>query len=622
MDPWHALPAQLHTLVEKTPGTILLETSRPGKSAFSRIFTSPQRVFEARKAADLDALFPEIEHAIRHDRFAAGYFAYECGQCFEPTATQRPGRPGDLLAWVGIYERCFRFDHRNGTFIGDAPPGQPGVQQAKASPPPALSLSIDEPGYSARIAQIHEWIRAGDVYQLNFTFPLRAEIAESPAQLYARLQSAQPVGYCAFLHCQPGRYILSLSPELFFHLQQDADIRRITTRPMKGTARRGRTTTEDRAIAMWLANDQKNRAENVMIVDLIRNDLGRICNFGSVHVDKLFEIERLPTLWQMTSAISGELQPEVHLKDIFRALFPCGSVTGAPKIRAVQLLTQLEDDSRGVYTGAIGFFSRQESIFNVAIRTLTLEGRRATMGIGSGIVIDSDPAAEFRECRLKAEFLTRTTEPFSLIETMLWDNGFPLLDLHLARLTDSSDYFAFPCDRTEVKAALLTEAAAFLDPHPRRVRLLLDANGTVTINSVPLEPAPFGVQRVCIATERIDPNDAFLFHKTTHGALYRRTFAAASSEGFTDVLFLNTLGQLTEGAVSNVIIEKSGRWYTPPIECGLLPGVYRRHLLETRSNLEERVLNLADLKSADAIYICNAVRGLRKVQLSLIEDRQ
>lgn len=617
MNRWHPLPAGLSTLIEKTPGAVLLETSRPGASHVSRFFTSPLRTIEARIPADLDVLFREVDQAIHQNHFAAGFFAYECGQCFEPTATQRSITPGDPLAWIGIYEHCYCFDHQTGTFVGDVSPVLPAPQHGEPTPAPAISLPLDRDDYSARIAQIHDWIRAGDVYQLNFTFPLQAEIAEPPAQLYARLRAVQPVDYSAFLHCQPGRYILSISPELFFRMEENSGARRIRTRPMKGTARRGRTTVEDREIAAWLANDSKNRAENVMIVDLIRNDLGRICNFGSVQVEKLFEVERFPTLWQMTSTISGDLSPGVNYKDIFRALFPCGSVTGAPKIRAMQLLAKIEDQPRGVYTGSIGYFSRQESVFNVAIRTLALAGHSATMGVGSGIIIDSDPAAEFRECRLKTEFLTRSADPFSLIETMLWDGAFPLLDLHLDRLSDSADYFGFPCDRTQVQRALLEEASAFVDRQPRRVRMLLDVSGTATITSEPLAPPAAGIARVGIASERTDPADPFLFHKTTCRTLYNQAFATASADGFADLLFLNAKGQLTEGAISNLIIERAGCWYTPPIDCGLLPGVYRRHLLETRPNLEERMLTLADLESADSIYICNAVRGLRRVQISL-----
>jgi para-aminobenzoate synthetase/4-amino-4-deoxychorismate lyase len=617
MNRWHPLPQAVYTLVEETPGTILLESSRPRPSTVSRLFLHPQQIIEARSPSDIDSLFAAVEDTIHQDRFAAGYFAYECGACFEPAAARHVLPGTDLLAWIGIYDRCYTFDHRTDSFLDHIPAGLSAPGDLKPLPSPAVSLALDELEYSARIAQVHDWIRAGDVYQLNFTFPLRADIAEPPASLYARLRNAQPVEYSAFLHCQDKRHILSLSPELFFHTHQDVSSRHITTRPMKGTARRGRTNTEDREISAWLSSDPKNRAENVMIVDLIRNDLGRICNYGSVQVESLFEVERFPTLWQMTSTITGELRPNFSHNDIFRALFPCGSVTGAPKIRAMQLLGQIEDQPRGIYTGAIGFFSREQSVFNVAIRTITLEYGSATMGVGSGIVIDSDPQTEFRECQLKAEFLTRLAEPFSLIETMLSQNGsYPLLDLHLDRLCDSADYFSFPCDRHAIQSALLTVAASFALDRPSRVRLLLDADGVHHIDSEPIaDPTAEITLRVCIANERTDPANRFLFHKTTLREPYNRAFAEASAAGFADVLFLNLHGQVTEGAISNVFIEKAGRWYTPPIECGVLPGIYRRHLLETRTDIEERILTLDALKSADAIYICNAVRGLRKVQL-------
>lgn len=618
MNRWHPLPGGIYALVEQTPGTILLETSRPAASPFSRIFTSPLRIVRARTAAEIDALFPIIEASIEESLFLAGFFAYECGRCFEPAASssrEHAKGPDDLLAWFGVYERCYLFDHRNGAFVGNVPPVPPGQESGEPRQAPAVSLAIDQEDYSARIRQIHDWIRAGDVYQLNLTFPLEVEVSESPAELYARLQRAQPVEYGAFFHGEQGRYILSHSPELFFRLQQDGNKRHITMRPMKGTAGRGRTTAEDSNIAAWLAGDEKNRAENVMIVDLIRNDLGRISEFGSVRVEKLFEVERYPTLWQMTSTVEAELRSEVGLKDVFRALFPCGSVTGAPKIRAMQLLAEIEDSPRGVYTGSIGFFSQSESVFNVAIRTLSLAGRGATMGVGSGIVIDSDPLTEFRECQWKAQFLTRSDQPFSLVETMLWDGHYPLLDLHLDRLEDSADYFGFACDRIAIEAALLRETDALLEQQPRRVRLLLDTDGTIRIECEILSSPPEVMAQVRLAIERTDPSDPFLFHKTTRRPLYNRAFREASASGLADVLFLNTRGELTEGAASNVILEKAGKWYTPPIESGVLPGVYRRHLLQTRSNIEVCVLALSDLKSADAIYISNAVRGIRKVEL-------
>lgn len=681
---WHSPSAAVYALVDETPGAVLLEGARPGPSQrieapqqepWTRLFLAPLQVCVAHRPGQIAGLFVEIERAVAAGLSAAGFFSYECGLAFEPKAGMRPPRGGMPLAWFGIYERGYVFDHGGGEFVGGAPPGLEAAKSRLASGPDfpcaadadrkglplaadesaAASFAIPEPVYARRIAAIHEFIRAGDVYQLNFTAPLRAPAPGSAAAFYARLRGSQPAAYGAFLHWQPGRRILSFSPELFFRVDTEQTSRRIVTRPMKGTARRGRTTGEDRAIAEWLRNDAKNRSENLMIVDLVRNDLGRVARFGSVHTEKLFAVERLPTLWQMTSSVTAELRPDVGFEAIFRALFPCGSVTGAPKVRAMQLIGELEDEPRGIYTGAIGFFSPRQTVFNVAIRTLELDGEQGAMGVGSGIVIDSDPAAEYRECLLKAEFLTRSARPrFSLLESLLWENGYPLLDVHLDRLEDSAQYFDFPCARAEVKAALETRAQEFADQKARKVRLLLDADGEIQITFEPLafasgpnlthdcdpvrggaaneskdlrwsscaaallagRPASESIGLVRIAAERTDPADPMLFHKTTHRPLYSRAFAEAQRSGFDDVLFSNTRGELTEGAISNVFVEKDGRWFTPPIECGLLPGVYRRYLLQVRAEMEERVLGEDDLRNADAIYLANAVRGLRKVALA------
>jgi para-aminobenzoate synthetase/4-amino-4-deoxychorismate lyase len=646
MGRWHSLPAELYALVEQTPATVLLESAKPAAAdvhadSFSRLFTAPLRVCVANQAADLPNLFEQIESAVAIGHYAAGFFTYECGSCFEPTAAMRPSRPGQTFAWLGIYDRCYRFDHRAGAFLDGDPPGLAAFQNASQDEesaterPLRATFSLTEPQYAQRIAAIHELIRAGDVYQLNFTAPIHVQAHGSLAALYQRLRSRQPAPYGAFLHTQPNRRILSFSPELFFRLDGDGLTRSIVTRPMKGTAPRGRTTREDRDQSEWLRNDPKNRAENVMIVDLLRNDLGRLCKYGSVRAEDLFAVERYPTLWQMTSTIIGELRPEAGFQQIFRALFPCGSITGAPKVRAMQLLAEIEPQPRGVYTGAIGFFSKEESVFNVAIRTLELEGDRGTMGIGSGIVIDSDPAAEFRECLLKAEFLTRSPNGFSLVETLLWNGDYPLIEFHLDRLEDSANYFGFPCDRAATKAALLAHAVAFVQtlgapsfPHPfaervgvlepqsigmpRKVRLLLNPNGELHIeNELWPETAIAKPLRVRIASQRTDPADAMLFHKTTHRPLYAEAFKAATQAGFDDVLFLNLCGEVTESAIHNIFVEKDGRLLTPPIACGLLAGVHRRHLLETRPSTAERVLHLEDLPHADAIYLSNAVRGLR-----------
>ena len=671
MNRWHSPPAALYELVEHTPATVLLESARPApadsepgaspSTAPTRLFTEPLRVCVANCPAELPNLFEEIERAVAAGLSAAGYFAYECGAFFEPTAAapvKPPGqRAAEPLAWFGIYRKPHLFDHQTGVFSEGDPPGFAQFRAALDHEPPGNSavectLSITEEQYAQRIAAIHEWIRAGDVYQLNFTVPLRVRAHGNSAALYCRLRSLQPAPYGAFLHTQPGRRILSFSPELSFRLENDdsqkgpvshpCDVlpsqgwesttpsRRITTRPMKGTAPRGRTTSEDRALAGWLRNDPKNRAENVMIVDLLRSDLGRLCTFGSVRAADLFAVERYPTLWQMTSTIIGELRPEITFQQIFRALFPCGSITGAPKIRAMQLIAKLEQQPRGAYTGAIGFFSKQESVFNVAIRTLTLDGEAGAMGVGSGIVIDSNPQDEFRECLLKAEFLTSpanspvrpSPDSFSLVETLLWRGEYPLIELHLDRLEDSAHYFAFPFNRAETKAALLAHAnlptrypraaGANSRPPSQKVRLLLNPDGSLQITTEALpDTAATHALKVRIAAHRTDPSDPMYYHKSTHRPLYAQSFQAATQAGYDDVLFLNLRGEVTEGAIHNIFIEKDGRLLTPPVDCGLLPGVHRRHILATHPNAEEKILALEDLRGADAVYLSNAVRGLR-----------
>jgi para-aminobenzoate synthetase/4-amino-4-deoxychorismate lyase len=637
----HSLPAEVFAMVSQLPASVLLECGRPGhpiagseisaqSQQFSQLFIDPLRVCVAYAPAEIAQLFTEIEGAVAAGHTAAGYFTYECGNCFEPKAGLRPLPAGQPLAWFGIYERGYAFDHVAGAFEGGAPLQLErfcdAVQLDAENPRVETAFGLSREQYAAQIDAIHEWIRAGDAYQLNFTVPYALEAHGSIAALYARLRVRQPVEYGAFIHAQPDHRILSFSPELFFRIDEENNERRITTRPMKGTAARGRTTQEDRERAEWLRNDAKNRAENLMIVDLLRNDLGRLAKFGTVRTENMFAVERHSTLWQMTSTVTGDLRRDARFSDIFRALFPCGSITGAPKVRAMQLLAQLEEQPRGVYTGAIGFFSPQQTVFSVAIRTLEMHGSRGSMGVGSGIVIDSVAAEEYAECQLKAQFLrdeeyalnanSPVSEKFFLIETMLWDSGIPLLGLHLERLTDSAEYFGFPCDRAEIKAAIEGHAKTFSGGEQRKVRLLLNADGELKIESDVLRlVSQRSGARVCIASERMDSSVKWLYHKTTRRVAYMLAYMQAAEKGYDDVLFLNERGEVTEGAISNIVVEKDGRMFTPPVTCGLLPGVYRRHLLETRGNIAERVLMLDDLRNADTVYICNAVRGLRKVRI-------
>ncbi|MGP8251275.1 MAG: aminodeoxychorismate synthase component I [Terracidiphilus sp.] len=639
-----AFPAEIYALVDETPASVLLEGAEREKyesteEPWTQLFTAPLHVCQARNAEELPALFVAIEDTLRAGWCAAGFFNYECGAWFEPAASAPKGEERKIVsgacAWFGIYERGYRIDSATGHFIDEPPAGiqaklqalrdRLGAKPADKAPnrgvPVAAEFAIGEAGYARRIDAIHEWIRAGDVYQLNFTAPWRLRVEGSTAELYARLRTQQPARYGAFVHAEPQHKVLSFSPELFFSIESSTGQgRRIATRPMKGTARRGRTTREDRARAEWLRADPKNRSENVMIVDLLRNDLGRVAKFGSVRAEKLFAVERYPTLWQMTSTVTADLRDDADCEAIFRALFPCGSVTGAPKVRAMQLIAELENEPRGVYTGAIGFFSPRRTVFNVAIRTLELHGAMGIMGAGSGVVIDSVAADEYRECLLKAEFLTTAwggdLQQLSLIETMLWQGAYPLLELHLDRLIDSASYFDFNAKRHEVRAALEDYARQFAAGSSQRVRLLLDRDGRAQITHQALmQSAADRIGRVRIAKDRTDPADPMLFHKTTRRELYARAFEQAQREGLDDLLFFNLRGELTEGAISNVFVEKDGKLFTPPIDCGLLPGVNRRHLLETRTDVEERILNEDDLRNADAVYLANAVRGLLRVQV-------
>ena len=617
-----SLPPEVYRLVEQTPASVLLESA--ARRANALLFVHPLRTLEARTAGELRALLRALDEAAAAGLYAAGFFHYECGFFLEPKAG--PAAADQPLAWFGIYDRCHRYDFGQGQFVDGELPQLSALRIAESAAGEKIraDFALAPEAYEAKIEAIHEWIRSGDVYQLNFTAPFRMEAPGSLAALYGSLRQRQPAEYSAFVHGRPGERILSLSPELFFRLEERDGERRIVTRPMKGTVGRGRTTEEDRARAAWLQADEKNRAENLMIVDLLRNDLGKLARVGSVRVEDLFAVERHPTLWQMTSTVSAELPPRTSLESIFQSLFPCGSITGAPKLRAMQLLRGLEAQPRGVYTGSIGYVEPgalgAQAVFNVAIRTLQMDGSRGRMGVGGGIVIDSKPAEEYAECLLKAEFLTRAQPQFELLESLLWqpdpdqnEENYPRLALHLERLADSADYFDFAFDGEAIRAALFAHARRFAGEAPRKVRLTLSRAGQIALRSEVV--AVSGRTTVCLAREHTDSSDVFLFHKTTHRPLYTRAFAEAAQQGFADVLFLNERGELTEGAISNVFLVLDGKWATPPVCCGLLNGVERRALLSARPEVEERVLTADDLARAEAIYLSNAVRGLRRVQM-------
>ena len=622
MERWHALPDFVFSLADAEPFSVLLHTARCSEENHrSLLFRRPQRVLEAHSADEIAAAFAEMEQCLNEGLHVAGYFAYECGAWLEPGLRGlQTGDDGDApLIWLGCYAEPMVFDHRTGVFVsGDwtAMQAEP-VADAGEDIAPAR-MEIDEQEYEQAIAAILEKIRAGETYQANFTSSVSFAMDEARGaalRLYQRLIRRQPVAYGAYLNPggqnSGGRRILSLSPELFFRRQGE----RLMTRPMKGTMARGLDCVEDEAQEQRLRSDAKNCAEHVMIVDLLRNDLGRIAQTGSVRVEDLFTVERYPTLLQMTSTIAARVGPQIGLEAIFRALFPSGSITGAPKVQTMRILSALERRRRGVYCGAIGYAApRQEAVFSVAIRTLDVGSGTARMGVGGGIVADSRAEDEWRECQLKAGFLREATPEFALIETMLWQDGVALLDLHLERMAASARYFDFVLDAAVVRESIHEATRECGAGRRYRLRLLLDREGRCGVEANLAAAVPCN-GRVALAGERVCSTDRFLRHKTTHRAFYERWRGAAAEAGVEDFLFLNERGELTEGTICNLFVERDGWLLTPPASAGLLPGVFRRHLLESGRKAREQTLMPDDLYSADAIWLCNAVRGLYRVEL-------
>jgi para-aminobenzoate synthetase/4-amino-4-deoxychorismate lyase len=383
---------------------------------------------------------------------------------------------------------------------------------------------------------------------------------------------------------------------------------------MKGTAPRGLGSEDDRLKAEELRHSEKERAENLMIVDLMRNDLGRICRTGSVRTPALFEVERLPSVWQMTSTVKGGLPEDWKISSILHALFPPGSVTGAPKLRAMECIAELEPGPRGAYTGILGYIARGKAQFSVAIRTIELRGVTATMGVGSGITWDSVPAAEWDECAWKAAFLHHQRQQFEIFETLLWQDGYTLLEEHIRRMAESAEYFGFAFSEERLRTMLETAAETLPRGRSWRLRAVLARDGKLELKHSPLEDRRFG--RVLLAREAVSSRDTFLYHKTTMRQRYDKELARAQAAGCDDALFFNERGELTEGCIHNVFIVKNGEWHTPPARSGLLPGVYRAHRLAEHPGIRETVLTIDDLHLAEAVYLCNSVRGIYEVKLA------
>lgn len=569
-------------------------------------FINPVSVLVARAPGEALAALQAVEAEVGRGRWAAGWVTYEAAFGFDPALVTHENPGGFPLLWFGIYE---------------APQAASAPPKVGQGAPLDWQPSVSAGEYNAGFDQIKNQIAAGQTYQVNYTFRLRAPFQDNPRELFARAVHAQGGGYPVFAETEAW-VIGSASPELFFTL----DGEKLVSKPMKGTAPRGLRLEDDQAKADWLHHSEKNRAENVMIVDMVRNDLGRIARLGSVRVPKLFEVEKYRTVWQMTSTV--ECDTSASVSEIFAALFPAASITGAPKASTMRIIRELENSPRRIYTGTLGYIApNRRAQFNVAIRAFLLEKRaeRVEYGLGGGIVWDSEQRDEMQEAYIKAKILTETPPDFSLLETLLWtpEGGFALLERHLERLQESAAYFDFPFDEVEIRGKLAGwevrsplawgegpgEASHSGVRAPQRVRLLLDAEGGISLEGSALNPLP-APYRVKVAQHPIASHHALLYHKTTHRAVYE----AARLPDCDDVLLWNERGELTESLIANLVMERDGELLTPPVECGLLPGTARAHWL-AEGRLREAVIRAEDLAGCDKIFLLNSIRGLWEITL-------
>jgi para-aminobenzoate synthetase / 4-amino-4-deoxychorismate lyase len=580
---------------------VRFDDTRPGQ-ARHLVFGEPVGVIAARDGAEVpDVIAAAAAHA-RSGRWVAGFVAYEAASGLDPSLATLPAPDGLPLVWFGVF---------------DEPDREPG-------PPPDTTFSFgpwrpdrSEAAHAAGVEAVRTRIAAGDTYQANLTLRLHAPFTGDPLAAYLRLVDNQRGAFGAYLDIG-SHVVLSASPELFFGWDGDT----VTVRPMKGTAPRGRWPAEDEARRTGLLASEKDRAENLMIVDLLRNDLGRIAGFGSVRVTSLVAAERYDTVWQLTSTVTARSRPDTTLSGLFRALFPSGSVTGAPKVRTMEIIRDLEATPRGVYCGAIGYVAPSpagagatgalRAEFSVAIRTVVVDRAtgRAEYGTGGGITWDSTPGGEYAEAMLKAAVLTAHRPRFDLLETMRWEPGHGVLRAarHVARLERSAAYFGYPFDREEVTGALESVAG----DGPLRVRVTLDAAGALTVVTAPA-PAPEEPVRLAVDDVPVDPSDRFLFHKTTHRSVYEE--AAARHPGAGDVVLVNGAGHATETTIGNLAVLLDGGWCTPPLTDGCLPGVLREELLET-GTLVERSVAAARLGDAAGIAVISSLRGWRPAVLA------
>ena len=590
-------------------------TSQSTELKQSRLYTELVARIDCTDVSQLTSFFDEVQQNLSAGLAVVGLFNYELGAAIHNISERVDAAP--VLASALLFARC---QHLSREEVDVWIAQQLAAAQGADFYLEQIVAGKDASEFRSAIDAIHRYIEAGDTYQVNLTFPLHLTVHGNPVALYAALRRQQPVPYGALMVLPDGQSVLSLSPELFVSHMHG----RLLAKPMKGTLEADADHHDtDRATA--LAASTKNRAENLMIVDLLRNDLGRIAQTGTVKVPALFEVERFGHVWQMTSTIEAECRTDVKLADIFSAIYPCGSITGAPKRRTMQILRELETEARGLYTGAIGWFDPPRAdrvlgdfMLSVPIRTLMLDApagndvRQGVMRVGAGIVYDSDADSEYAESLLKARFLTGVSSQFSLIETLQAHRTFGArnLHLHLQRLSVSARHFGFSCDPEQIAAQINAVCAGLASDGLYRMRLLLNIDGTVDIRTAPMSDALFSPVRLLLAKQPMQSQDVFLRHKTTLRRRYDLAWQAAEKNDAFDTLFVNEKSQVTEGGRSNLFVYLDGHWLTPPLSEGVLPGIMRGLLLDDPTmNAREVVLTLDDLRVAERIMVCSSLRG-------------
>ena len=553
-------------------------------------FTKPIKELKTRNLAQVKDLLAQVEDYQQQGYYVVGYVSYEAAPAFEEKLAVHPAPlMGEYLLYFTVHDSVEK------SIIP--------LTYDEIDMPSNWKEETSKEEYEKAIAQIHHHLRQGDTYQVNYTVQLKQAVTANPFAIYNRMVVEQEAGYNAYVE-HDEMAVISMSPELFFE-QKGCDL---TTRPMKGTTKRGLTNQEDLDQAAWLEQDPKNRSENMMIVDLLRNDMNRLSEVGSEHVERLCQVEQYSTVWQMTSTIKSQVRPDVDLVEVFRSLFPCGSITGAPKIATMEIIKNLEPQARGVYCGTIGILlPNGRRIFNVAIRTIQLHKGQAIYGVGGGITWDSTWESEYNEVHQKAAVLYRKQVPFQLITTgKISQKHLLFKEEHIDRLRNAGRYFAYPFNPENLLQRIDAECQACHVEKDYRLRISISKSGDIDLccqELTPLSPA-FCQAQLCLQERSL--KTPFTYFKTT----YRPHLTVAKQEK----IYHNENGELLETSIGNLVLQIAGKLYTPPINLGILPGIYRQHLLE-KGKVEEKVLTLEELARAEAIYGCNAVRGLYKLSL-------